>query len=91
MTEAVQSSIDRAADALDALLRARPADERQARALYHLDRLRRAVRASHQEAVRFAAFTLHKTVRDASATWGPDLTAAMEQLKAALNAQGHHY
>lgn len=91
MTNAVQSAIDRAADAVEALLQAQPDDERRARALYQLGRLRIAVAASHQEGVRFAAFTLHKIVRDTAATWGPQVTSAMEELKAALNAQGHHY
>ena len=51
----------------------------------------RAVSASHQEAVRFAAFTVNKTVHDAAADWGPPIVAAMAGLRDALHAKGHEF
>jgi hypothetical protein len=78
------------ADNLTALLNALPADARREKALYHLDRLQKAFTASHQEAVRFAAFTVNKTIRDA-ADWDPRITQAMAALRAALAEAGHEF
>jgi hypothetical protein len=91
MAEATKSSILEAAERLSSLLQALPAGERQARALYHLDRLQRAVAASHQEAVRFAAFTVNKAVNDAAGAWGSDVATAMDALRTELHAHGHEY
>ena len=90
MAELTKSSIIDAADRLAAILRSQPADERRDKALYHLQRLQVSVNASHSEAVRFAAFTVNKIVRDADAAW-PDAGAAMEQLAAELHANGHEF
>ena len=80
-----------AAVRLQQLLQNLPADARRDKALYHLDRLQRAVSASHQEAVRFAAFTVNNTVHDAAADWGPPIVAAMAGLRDALHAKGHEF
>ncbi len=80
-----------AASTLQQLIQTLPADARRDKALYHLDRLQRAVIASHQEAVRFAAFTVNKTVHDAASDWGPAVVAAMTQLREALHARGHEF
>ena len=88
--EATKSSILEAAERLAAILKSVPADERQQKALYHLQRLQLAVSASHSEAVRFAAFTVDKTVRDAGSAWG-QAAAAMAQLRAELEANGHEF
>ena len=89
--EATKSRVADAADSLEALLTAQPQDTRRDKALYHLGRLRSAVDASHQEAVRFAAFTINKTVQDAAADWGPHIVDAMATLRAALAAVGHQF
>ena len=91
MVEATKSSILDAADRLTSLLQALPADDRRTRALYHLERLRLSVQASHQEAVRFAAFTVNKTIHDAAADWGPTVSAAMDTLRAELHGHGHEF
>jgi hypothetical protein len=91
MADATKSSILEAADSLASLLQALPADERRTKALYHLERLQLSVQASHQEAVRFAAFTVNKTIRDAATDWGPTVTAAMDALRAELHAHGHEF
>ncbi len=65
MAEATKSSILDAADRLASLLQSVPADAQRDKALYHLQRLQLSVSASHSEAVRFAAFTVNKTVHDA--------------------------
>ena len=89
MAEATKSSILDAADRLASLLQSVPADARRDKALYHLQRLQLSVSASHSEAVRFAAFTVNKTVRDAD--WGPAVAAAMEALRSELHSLGHDF
>jgi hypothetical protein len=78
-------------DELAALLRALPASERTAQALYHAERLKLALAASHQEAVRFAAFTVNKNIADAGAAYGSGVASAMADLRAALEAADHHF
>jgi hypothetical protein len=90
MTSVETSRVLGAVDALTALLQGVPQDARREKALYHLDRLQKALAASHQEAVRFAAFTANKTVHDAS-DWGPQVGAAMETLRQALAESGHDF
>ena len=79
-----------AVDVLTKLLQPVPADARRDKALYQLDRLQKAFVASHQEAVRFAAFTVNKTVHD-SPDWGPQVAAAMDALHTALVESGHDF
>ena len=90
MAEATKSSILEAADRLASLLKSAPAGERRDKALYHLERLQLSVSASHSEAVRFAAFTVNKTVHDAT-DWGPDIASAMDALRNELRANGHEF
>jgi hypothetical protein len=89
MAEATKSSILDAADRLASLLQSVPADERRDKALYHLQRLQLSVSASHSEAVRFAAFTVNKTVHDAD--WGPSIADAMDTLRSELHLLGHDF
>lgn len=91
MAEATKSSILEAADRLASLLKSAPAGERRDKALYHLERLQLSVNASHSEAVRFAAFTVNKTVRDAAAEWGDAIAAAMDVLRSELHSNGHEF
>jgi hypothetical protein len=84
--DVVEGSISR----LESLVTALPSDERRAKALYHLERLRLAFRSSHQEAVRFAAFTVNKTVHDA-ADWSAEVTSAMNALRESLRHAGHEF
>jgi hypothetical protein len=91
MAEAAKVSIQDAAERLASLLQALPADERRAKALYHLERLQLSVKASHSEAVRFAAFTVNKIVRDAAADWGPEVASAMAALRSELHVHGHEF
>jgi len=76
--------------ALTALVTGLPQSDRRDKALYQLDRLQKAFTASHQEAVRFAAFTLNKTIHD-SPDWGPQVVEAMEALRTALAEAGHDF
>ena len=89
--QATKSQVIDAADRFETLLTSLPQDARRDKVLYHLGRLRSAVDASHQEAVRFAAFTINKTVQDAAADWGPHIVDAMATLRAALAAVGHQF
>jgi len=91
MAQATKSSILEAVERLTSLLQSVPADARREKALYHLQRLQLSVGASHSEAVRFAAFTVNKTVHDAAADWGSDVTSAMNALRTELLAQGHDF
>jgi len=79
-----------AVETLTNLLQTVPADARREKAFYHLDRLQKALVASHQEAVRFAAFTVNKTVHD-SPDWGPNVADAMEALRVSLAQSGHDF
>jgi hypothetical protein len=90
MTASTADKVLAAADGLTALVTTLPEDARRDKVLYHLDRLQKAFTASHQEAVRFAAFTVNKTVHD-SADWGPGVAAAMEGLRVALAQAGHDF
>ena len=80
-----------AAERLAAELKALPSDDRRDKALYHLQRLQLSVNASHSEAVRFAAFTVNKLVRDAGDQWGAGIVAAMDTLKRELHEHGHEF
>jgi hypothetical protein len=41
--------------------------------------------------VRFAAFTVNKTVRDAASEWGTPVVSAMDTLRDELHAHGHEF
>ena len=90
METAVNDKVTPAAERLVALVSAIPPDPRRDKVLYHLDRLQKAFHASHQEAVRFAAFTENKTIHDAS-DWRPEIAAAMAALRTALAEAGHDF
>jgi deferrochelatase/peroxidase EfeB len=90
MTSLDTDKVVAAASALNSLLMGLPQSERRDKALYHLDRLQRAVAAWHQEAVRFAAFTVNKSVHD-SPEWGPQVAEAMEALRVSLAQSGHDF
>jgi deferrochelatase/peroxidase EfeB len=79
-----------AVETLTKVLQTVPADARREKAFYHLDRLQKALTASHQEAVRFAAFTVNKTVHD-SPDWGAEVAQAMEALRVSLAETGHDF
>lgn len=84
-------AVEGARNRLESLISALPEDGRRGKALYHLDRLRLAFQSSHQEAVRFAAFTVNKTVHDAASDWGAEVTTAMDALRNALAQAGHEF
>jgi deferrochelatase/peroxidase EfeB len=90
MTSLDTDKVVAATSALSGLLTALPQSERRDKALYHLDRLQKALIASHQEAVRFAGFTVNKTVHD-SPDWGPKVAEAMEALRVSLAQSGHDF
>jgi hypothetical protein len=89
METALKDKVIPAAEHLERLLHGVPAAERREKALYHLDRLKKAFLTSHQEAIRFAAFTVNKAVHDSD--WGPDVAASMEALRLTLSDAGHDF
>jgi hypothetical protein len=91
VAEPQNESVTVAVDALERALQAVPSDPGKDKALHHLERLRMAVSASHQEAVRFAAFTINKTIHDAGSAWGAAPADAMTTLRGALHAAGHEF
>jgi hypothetical protein len=91
VAEPQKQSVSDAIDALERVLQALSSDSGKDKALYHLSRLRMAVAASHQEAVRFAAFTINKTIHDAGSAWDPAALEAMTTLRGALHAAGHQF
>ena len=58
------------------------------KAIYQCDRLAIAIRSSHTEGTRFAAFTVVKIVRDLEADLPPEVVARMKAIKGALEALG---
>jgi hypothetical protein len=84
-------SVSDAIDALERVLQTLASSPNKDKALYHLGRLRMSVDASHQEAVRFAAFTINKTIHDAGNAWDPAALEAMTALRGALHAAGHEF
>src|SRR5580765_5843123 len=89
--ETAAGAVHDAASRLESLITALPQDARREKALYHLERLRMGFQSAHQEAVRFAAFTVSKTVHDAAADWGAEVTAAMDALRESLRRAGHEF
>jgi len=90
METALKDKVILAAEHLEGLLHREPAGETRDKALYHLDRLKKAFLTSHQEAIRFAAFTVNKAVHD-SAQWGQEVGASMEALRVTLTEAGHDF
>jgi hypothetical protein len=75
-------------DALQQALATLPPDPSIERALYHCNRLRMAVRSSHNEGTRFAAFTVAKIVRDLGPELPPAVPALMQEIRGSLEAMG---
>jgi hypothetical protein len=75
-------------DALGAALAALPRAEALDKAVYHAERLAKAIRSSHNEATRFAAFTVLKILRDHAAVLPADIATRAQALRAALEATG---
>jgi hypothetical protein len=87
------TTVDRAklasdVEALKADLAALPRQDGLDKAIYHCERLAVAIRASHNEATRFAAFTVAKIVRDRAAELPPPIVERMLAVRAALEATG---
>jgi hypothetical protein len=75
-------------DALTAALQAmRPSDAVE-KAIYHGERLHLAIRTSHNEGTRFAAFSINKIVRDLGTQAPAPVVEAMARVRAALEATG---
>ena len=75
-------------EALTAALKELPSGEAVDKAVYHCERLHLAIRSSHSEATRFAAFSLNKIVRDLGVEAPAPVLAAMARIRAALEAAG---
>ena len=93
MTTPTPPAIDRAqlaseVDALRADLAALPRSEAIDKAIYHSERLAIAIRSSHTEGTRFAAFTVAKIVRDLSAELPPEIVSRTQAIKSALESMG---
>ena len=58
------------------------------KAIYHCERLAIAIRASHNEGTRFAAFTVSKIVRDHAGELPPAVVSRMQSIRTALEATG---
>jgi hypothetical protein len=75
-------------EALTAGLKQLPPGEPVDKAVYHCERLHLAIRSSHNEATRFAAFSVNKIVRDLGARAPAPVAEAMARIRAALEATG---
>jgi hypothetical protein len=75
-------------ETLTAALKAAPPSPEMEKAIYQSERLHLAVRSSHNEGTRFAAFTVNKIVRDlGNAAPGP-VVESMARVRAGLDAMG---
>jgi len=75
-------------ETLTAALKAAPPSPEIEKAIYQSERLHLAVRSSHNEGTRFAAFTVNKIVRDlGDAAPGP-VVESMARVRAGLDAMG---
>ena len=93
MTTPASTKIDRLqlaseVEALKADLASSPTAEYIEKALYHCARLTVAIRSSHNEGMRFAAFTVLKIVRDHAAELPPAVTSRAQAIRSALEASG---
>ena len=65
-----------------------PPGEAIDKAVYHCERLHLAIRTSHNEGTRFAAFSVNKIVRDLGAQAPAPVAEAMARIRATLEAAG---
>jgi hypothetical protein len=89
----VEQTIDKAAlldrvTALKQSLEALPPSEPIQKAIYHADQLHIALKASHNEGIRFAAFTVARLIKNSERELPPQVPALMAEIKAALEAIG---
>ncbi len=75
-------------ESLTAALKALPPSAAIDRAVYQSERLHLAVRSSHSEATRFAAFTLNKIVRDLGDEMPAAVGEKLTSVRAGLEATG---
>ena len=75
-------------EALTEALKGLPPGEAIDKAIYHCERLHLAIRSSHNEATRFAAFSVNKIVRDLGPEAPAPVVEAMSRIRAALEAAG---
>jgi hypothetical protein len=75
-------------ESLSAALKALPQSATVEKAIYHADRLHLAIRTSHNEGTRFAAFTVNKIVRDLGTEAPPVVVDTMARVRAGLEAVG---
>ncbi len=75
-------------ESLTAALKALPPSAAIDRAVYQSERLHLAVRSSHSEATRFAAFTLNKIVRDLGDGMPAAVGEKLTSVRAGLEVMG---
>jgi hypothetical protein len=75
-------------ESLSSALKAAPPSPEIEKAIYQCDRLHVAVRSSHNEGTRFAAFTLNKIVRDLGDVAPAPVVENMARVRAGLDAMG---
>jgi len=75
-------------ESLIANLKTLPASPAVDKAIYHGERLDVAIRSSHNEGTRFAAFTVNKIVRDLGDLAPQAIVDTMARVRAGLEAQG---
>jgi hypothetical protein len=75
-------------ETLTAALKAAPPSPEIDKATYQSERLHLAVRSSHSEGTRFAAFTVNKIVRDLGNAAPAPVVASMARVRAGLEALG---
>ena len=90
MSDATPQPVFDRLNALRDALRADPSPDAE-RAIYQCDRLEQAVRHSHAEAIRFAAYTINHIASSAEAGMSETVRQRVADLRAALTAAGHSF
>jgi hypothetical protein len=75
-------------DALARTLEALPPSDTLQKAIYHCHRLQLALKSSHSEGTRFAAFTVRKIIRDHAAELPATVPDQLAPIIAAIEASG---
>ncbi len=74
-------------EALDAA----PSGDAVDRARYQTERLVAAIRSSHGEGIRFAAYTINHLLTTRSKEFPSSIAPVFAELKHALESSGHHF
>ena len=89
MVNAQKTTLIALVEKLEAELRAEPSSAGASQVLHQCERLHQAIRQSHAEGLRFAAFTLGRLMQQLGANFSEATQDAGRELSQALGAAGY--